>query len=193
MPPLDQFVAKALGWTHDFGLYVAESSLRLRANRITTYATQPASVEGNHLVPLPREHVLLVALSLVEGQPFTPVQIQKSMFLADEKIRDAFLHRYNFQPYDYGPFDQQVYADAQMLRHAGLVEIGSDQRGGWNTYAATPVGVQQAAALREHLAADQQEMLGRIVGMVRSMSFTELVSAIYRAYPHMRERSVFRD
>lgn len=138
-----------------------------------------------------REQVLLVALSFAGGRPLTPVQVQKALFLADDRAPGAFLSKYDFQPYDYGPFDRQVYIDAQCLRAEGLVEIGTDQRG-WNTYAATAEGLQRAGALAARLSVQDRGMLERIVGLVRSLSFTELVSAIYRRYPHMKVNSVFK-
>lgn len=143
---------------------------------------------------LQREQVLLVALSLANGAPFTPVQVQKALFLAMKKLPDAFApaSRYDFQPYDYGPFDRHVYVDAEALERNGLAEICVDGRG-WNTYAATREGIQQGQQLQAALAPEERDMLGRIVGLVRSLSFSELVSAIYRAYPEMQIRSVFRD
>jgi hypothetical protein len=44
-----------------------------------------------------------------------------------------------------------------------------------------------------HLTNEQMELFKKIVTLVRNLSFNELVSAIYRAYPDMRARSVFRD
>ena len=162
------------------------SSLWLWANKVDTHAEQTAD-EGEHLVPLQRDQVLLVVLSLADGSPLTPVQVQKSLFLADDKASDAFqgASRYNFQPYDYGPFDRQVYIDAQTLSHRGLVEIGTDARGGWNTYAATDDGVRAGKELVALLTDEQRSMLSSIVKLVRSLSFTELVSAIYRRHPEM--------
>jgi len=143
---------------------------------------------------LNRDEVLLVMLAHAQGKELTPVQIQKSLFLAAEEVSDAFhdSSRYKFEPYDYGPFDKQVYADAHALAAKGLVKIGIDPRG-WSTYAATAEGLQQGAALRVELNDGQREMLDRIVGLVRKLSFTQLVSAIYKKYPPMRARSVFRD
>lgn len=143
---------------------------------------------------LDRQEVLLVMLALAQGKEFSPVQIQKSLFLADEEAKGAFRDssRYKFEPYDYGPFDKQVYADAQALAAKGLVKIETDPRG-WSTYAATPEGLQLATTLRATLNDGPREMLGRIVTVVRDLSFTALVSAIYKKYPHMKERSVFRD
>jgi hypothetical protein len=133
-------------------------------------------------------------LALADGEPLTPVQIQKSLFLADEEVGGAFRasSKYQFEPYDYGPFDKHVYTDAQILAARGLVKIETDPRG-WSTYAATKDGLQRAADLKARLNGGQSEMLNRIVGLVRRLSFTQLVSAIYRKYPRMRERSVFRD
>src|SRR5882672_7465136 len=56
-------------------------------------------------MPLRRDEIALVVLSLAEGALFTPVQIQKALFLASDKVADAFRRdsRYDFQPYDYGP------------------------------------------------------------------------------------------
>ena len=144
---------------------------------------------------LNKEDVLLVMLALApQGKELTPVQIQKSLFLADEEAKGAFRDssRYKFEPYDYGPFDKQVYADARALAAKGLVTIRTDPRG-WSTYAATPEGRQQGAVLGASLKDGPREMLGRIVTVVAKLSFTELVSAIYKKYPRMRERSVFRD
>jgi len=145
-------------------------------------------------VPLSRDEVALVVLSLAEGRPFTPVQIQKALFLASDKVSEAFDHdsRYNFQPYDYGPFDWQVYADVEALEREGLAEI-RQQGSQWRIYSATRSGVAEGQRLARQLTRTQRQVLERIVNLVRSLSFNDLVSAIYRAYPQMRARSVFRD
>lgn len=147
-------------------------------------------------MPLQREEMALVVLSIAgKGAPFTPVQIQKAMFLASDKARDAFDpdSRYDFQPYDYGPFDWRVYSDVEGLERRGLAEI--DQRPGtrWRVYAATERGVAEGQRLAGQLNREQRAVLARIVNLVRRLSFNDLVSAIYRAYPDMRARSVFRD
>lgn len=146
-------------------------------------------------MPLRRDEIALVVLALAKGKPFTPVQIQKSLFLASDKVKDAFRHdsRYDFQPYDYGPFDWQVYSDVEGLERQGLAEINQQSGTRWRTYAATDRGLTEGRRLAEKLTEEQRKVLGRIVDLVRSLSFNDLVSAIYRAYPKMRERSVFRD
>jgi uncharacterized protein len=145
-------------------------------------------------LPLARGEIALVILSLADGGIFTPVKIQ-ALFLASRKIPDAFTpeSRFDFQPYDYGPFDSAVYREIEDLKRDGLAEIGTASNGRWRVYSATPQGIDSARELSCELSGSQMDILTRIVQLVRSLSFNDLVSAIYRAYPDMRERSVFRD
>jgi uncharacterized protein YwgA len=150
---------------------------------------------GGSRLPLSRDEVTLVVLAFANGEPFTPVQIQKAMFLTSDKVANAFARSalYDFQPYDYGPFDRQVYLDIENLEQRGLAQINQNPTNRWRTYSASPLGVTEGRRLSGSLEFDDVAVIERIVSLVRSLSFNDLVSAIYRAYPHMRERSVFRD
>src|SRR5262249_33717803 len=96
-------------------------------------------VDWRGRLPLQRDQVALLMLSLAEGAPFTPAQIQKAMFLASDKVPGAFNHHslYDFQPYDYGPFDWRVYSDIEELERQGLAQISQQPGSRWRTYAAT--------------------------------------------------------
>jgi hypothetical protein len=65
-----------------------------------------------------REDLTLVMLALAQDASYTPVQIQKAMFLADDLVRDAFDSRYEFAPYDYGPFDPPYALEIGQLTRA---------------------------------------------------------------------------
>jgi uncharacterized phage-associated protein len=146
-------------------------------------------------LPLQRDEIALIVLSLAEGRPFTPVQIQKALFLASDKTAAAFglNSRYQFQAYDYGPFDPQVYSDLERIERRGLAQINQLPGSRWRTYSATRQGLTEGRRLAERVTRNDRAVLERIVKLVRSLSFNDLVSAIYRAYPDMRARSVFRD
>jgi uncharacterized protein YwgA len=154
-----------------------------------------AGVERSCHLPLSREQIALVMLALADGRPFTPVRIQKALFLASDKVPDAFSQdsRYTFQPYDYGPFDRRVYSDVESLQERGLAQVDQPPGSRWRTYAASAAGVAEGRRLAERLNPDQRAILERIVSLVHSLSFNELVSAIYRAYPPMRANSVFNE
>jgi uncharacterized protein len=163
--------------------------------KLIRFGWQGDEVERSRRLPLLREQVALVVLSLARGGTFTPVQIQKALFLASRKVSGAFNSdsRYDFQPYDFGPFDWQVYSDVEGLERRGLARINQPQETRWRTYAATEAGVAEGLRLAQRLTEEQRTILDRIANLVRRLTFNDLVSAIYRAYPEMKERSVFRD
>jgi uncharacterized protein YwgA len=137
-----------------------------------------------------RIEVALVMLATAGGGEFTPVQIQKALFLLDREAADLFDQgeRYHFRPYDYGPFDRAVYDDLEELAGRGLAEIARD----WTRkYRATPRGVSEGERLLHTVAEQRQRFVQKVSEFVRTHSFSELVTSIYRAYPDMQENSIF--
>lgn len=140
-----------------------------------------------------REEVVLAALSPAGSVPHTPVQVQKLLFLLDQNV-SAFIggRKFNFQPYHYGPFDRGVYATLEDLAREGLIEI-TFADGNWRDYRLTSEGQIRASQILTSLDERIRGYIERASTFVRSLSFPELVSAIYKAYPEMRARSVFQD
>jgi hypothetical protein len=62
-----------------------------------------------------RQDWLLMALAYRNGEPMTPAQIQKAMFLMSAEA-PALVGRffYNFVPYNYGPFYAQEIGRAHV-------------------------------------------------------------------------------
>jgi DNA-binding PadR family transcriptional regulator len=139
-----------------------------------------------------RQEWLLMALARRNGQPMTPVQIQKAMFLmgmeAKQLVGSGF---YKFVPYNYGPFDANVYHDLDILAARGLVAGDSFPGRSWKTYAVTPAGVAEAARVKRAANPTAVLFLGKVVDWVSSMSFPQLVRAIYTKYPAFKANSVF--
>src|SRR5688572_26907889 len=83
-----------------------------------------------------KEETVLMAMAAAGGKIFTPVQVQKLLFLIDERAADVIGGRqFNFEPYDYGPFDSTVYATLQSLAVNGDVEIIRDPSLRWRKYS----------------------------------------------------------
>jgi hypothetical protein len=140
----------------------------------------------------PKDWTLLVLAAA--GKPMSPVQLQKSLFLLSRNISSERLgpHYYDFEAYDYGPFCQRVYADAQALEREGHVVITA-QESRYRQYAATPSGMELAGALRRRVGESSSAYLDEAVRWVLARTFNELVKAIYRSYPEMKVNSVFQD
>jgi hypothetical protein len=134
----------------------------------------------------------LLAIAAAGGQPLSPVQLQKSLFLFQDAYREELGGNcYNFVPYDYGPFAVAVYHDAEAHQAAGHVSI-MQTPGGWSQYAATPAGLDRANELATQAPQGALQHLRQLVTWARGISFQQLVRAVYEKHPEYRENSVFR-
>lgn len=140
-----------------------------------------------------RADVLLAALAAPERKSFYPVHLQKTLFLIDHQVPKLFSQRYAFEPYDYGPFDKDVYSDAEKLKTEGYVSIGQEP-GNWHrTYRVTSAGFQRGQELLSQMPPESATMIRKIANIVTPLSFQNLVAGIYRAFPHMKTNSVFKE
>jgi uncharacterized protein len=142
---------------------------------------------------LRRSDWTLLAIAAAAGEPLTPVQLQKVLFLLGaQKPQSVGQPFYVFHPYNYGPFSADVYRDADALEQEGLVRIDRSEPGrSWSVYAATREGLIRATDLIAGLPADLTTYLERLVAWARSLTFQQLVSAVYSAYPEQRANSIF--
>lgn len=141
---------------------------------------------------LPKDWTLLV-IAAAKGRAVQPVHLQKALFLLSENLsqKDLGTSRfYDFQAYDYGPFDGSIYSDAGTLALEGMVEI--DLAPYYREYRVTEQGQKRAQELRSEISPYAVQYLEKVVRWVQSMSFNDLIEAIYRAYPKMAVNSVFR-
>lgn len=138
-----------------------------------------------------RSQLVLAALSVANGALHTPVQVQKLFFLIDREISELVDGpHFNFQAYNYGPFDQEVYRELENLQLFELAE--TVPQGSWSGYRLTIQGQEQGELYFKDVEQDAADYIRRASEFVRNHSFTELVSAIYKAYPEMRQNSVFQ-
>jgi uncharacterized protein len=142
-----------------------------------------------------RRDFALAALAQAPGQTFTPVQLQKFLFILDRNIGARVGGTgFDFQPYHYGPFDSNVYATLRSLQVEGLAEItmaefGSNRR----TYGLTEAGQAAGGEIAAQLNSEVRDYMVEASKFVRAQSFESLVSSIYKAYPEMKVNSVFRE
>jgi hypothetical protein len=134
----------------------------------------------------------LLVLSAAAGKPLSPVQLQKVIFLLQRNYPEAVGAGYNFQPYNFGAFDADVYSDAEGLELQGLSKI-TRSPGGWKEYAATPAGLERAKALEAEADPRAISYMKRVVAWARGLTFQDLVRAVYKAYPDTKANSIFRD
>ena len=142
-----------------------------------------------------RRDLVLAILGAADGRTYTPVQIQKAAFLVCKHFGNVIDEGpgFNFEPYDYGPFDSDVYAEIEALYRAGEAVIAPSAHGNWNTYAASDAGIERSGDLLYGVLGEEaSSYIYKISNWVRSLSFKSLVRSIYEVYPEMRANSIFR-
>ena len=141
-----------------------------------------------------RNELTLAVLAASGGGAHTPVQVQKLFFLIDRKMADSLGGPFfNFVPYDYGPFDKDVYRAIEELAESGDAEITKNPDTKLNEYRLTVGGQKKGEKILYSLDAGNIGFIKELSEFVRSLSFAELVAAIYKAYPEMKANSVFKE
>ncbi len=138
-----------------------------------------------------QKELILAGLAPAKGASHSPVQVQKLFFLIDRNIPEEIEGPlFNFHPYNYGPFDKTVYDVLLDLTFEGLVDIIPQDL--LICYKLTLKGQEEGENLLSDLPKSANKFIEQVSEFVRSLSFTQLVSAIYKAYPEMRANSVFQ-
>jgi len=143
---------------------------------------------------LDRKDWVLAILSYFSDSSFSPVQIQKLFFLLDynlDKIDKDFTRYFDFQPYDYGPFDRAVYDGLDELKEDECIHIDGNSWNSRRSYAITVKGFELGHKLHDSISEELQDYIVKLGEWVLKVSFIELISTIYRQYPDMKVNSVF--
>ena len=137
---------------------------------------------------------ILLALNCSEDKTLSPLQLQKSLFLLSQMYSDAFSNNfYNFVPYHYGPFCLQIYEDVDFLKSKDLISIEVDTIRRWKTYSITDKGLNYIDNLRKKIEPEVYGYLLKIIKWIKSQSFSQLMSSIYKQFPEFKVNSVFKD
>jgi uncharacterized protein len=154
----------------------------------------PVGCRNEGILTSSRQLHILAALSTVPETKFAPIQIQKILFLIDQNISSQLGgKKFDFAAYDYGPFDKSIYAELTELSRQGFVEIeNGNDRTFVRKYSLTASGLKLGQEKLSTVPANAQAYMIQIVQWAKSLSFSQLVGAIYKAYPEMRVNSIFK-
>jgi hypothetical protein len=140
-----------------------------------------------------KEELLLAALASAKGSSFSPVQIQKLMFLIDRRIgRDIGGPFFDFIPYKFGPFDKGIYDSLDSLVKEKLIAEVLTKSSKWKLFKPTASGQTKGEKFLATFSRKPKLEVCDLSKYVLKMSFHDLVAAIYRDYPDMQVRSIFK-
>ncbi len=136
---------------------------------------------------------IFIVLNCSKDKTLSPVQLQKSLFLLKYMNPDTFSNNfYNFIPYHYGPFCLQIYEDADFLKSKNLININTNIIGRWKIYSINDKGLKYVDILKKKIKPEVYDYALEIVEWIKSKSFSQLISAIYKQFPEFKVNSVFK-
>ena len=139
-----------------------------------------------------KRDLVLACLAASEKHFYEPVQIQKIVFLFQEKAVSYLKTKpFSFRPYDYGPFDADIYLCLEELEKEGIVDIIGNPFDRHRLYRLKENGNDVAKRAFDMIPEPYHNFLSRLAVWVKTVSFAQLVGAIYKEFPSMREKSVF--
>ena len=136
-----------------------------------------------------RSQVVLAAMAAGgPGACFFPIQLQKLLFLMDREIHE-FVNgpHFHFIPYDYGPFDKDIYMEVNVLIRKGEVDANAEAR--YPAYFLTGSGALSGIDALNGLPEPASRYMKEAAVWVRSLTFKQLLAAIYAYYPDMAVNS----
>jgi len=140
-------------------------------------------------------------------------RLEKLLFLADQEtsIPAEVTDRFEFQPYDFGPYSKAIYEAVELLEQAGLVEedrafqgqaldsaeeaeaISSEEREGVERRFWLTEDGNDVARLLSHQHPKVASQLGQIKAQYGDLPLRRLIRYVYTKYPKYAEASKIRD
>lgn len=136
---------------------------------------------------------ILLVLNAAGEKPLSPVQLQKALFLLQQELpKEIGGEFYCFTPYNYGPFDSAIYSDADVLANERFVAVETPPGQRWPSYSLTPAGKERAELVSKEASPRAVAYLQTLTTWVLSVSFRDLLKAVYSKYPDFAVNSVFK-
>ena len=121
-----------------------------------------------------------------------PIRIQKTLFKLSQEADLPASETYSFRPYNWGPYSPQISEDIDELVQGGLVERVRTPGVSWASYRLTAEGKREAAGARDRAADEALASLSAISDWVSDRAFSQLLRDLYRDYPKLASRSLFK-
>ena len=141
-----------------------------------------------------RKDIVLLVIDSASDEGLSPLQLQKGLFIIEQSKLDGLPPDfYAFYPYNYGPFCEEIYQDTDALVEEGMVFNVPLAGQSWSRYVITPKGQTRSKEIRKDNNIGLVAYIDATVQWVSSLTFSELLRAIYAKYPAYSVNSVFQE
>lgn len=174
----------------------------------------------NHPSNLDREDILLLLLSALSAcgtkeRVAGITRLEKMMFLLQKETRFSgkLQNKFKFEPWKFGPFSKEIYADLDLLTSLGLVdaeerplssyvehtereeytrliEPEEDEEIVEKTFSLTDRGCKVAEKLRTWISEKDWQEIAQLKKRFEKVPLTRLIQYVYQKYPETTSKSV---
>ncbi len=130
-----------------------------------------------------------------DSKMLDPIRIMKALFIVCKKSPPEYLGGmppYEFHPYLYGPYSEQVYQDLSELEELNLIQKVAVPGRTWSYYVPTEKGKEISGSAISAYDDKLRRYIQKIYDFVQGRDFAALLGEVYRAFPEYAVRSVFR-
>jgi uncharacterized protein YwgA len=127
-----------------------------------------------------------------EQEPLDRLRLQKGVFLLEMRGPEGWRGRYEYLPWDWGPFSRDLAVEVNDLVRHGLIEEKPVQRRRHPRYRTTTAGEEKLDHLVSALANHEKEYVRKVRAYVTSRSFSQLLREVYNTYPEYAVASRFQ-
>jgi uncharacterized protein YwgA len=166
---------------------------------------------------LDREDILLLLLSALSGcgpkRRVTGItRLEKLMFLLQKEtgFSGKFQHKFQFEPWKFGPFSKEIYEDLDLLASLNLVrsevqelpsyaefteedklvESEADEPIVQKVFSLTDRGCKVAEKLRDVISDEDWAEVAQLKKRFEKVPLTRLIQYVYHRYPETTSKSV---
>lgn len=188
----------ALNWPSSMAQSVHNNDLLNFSFEVCVAHRQDLQNKGNGMDDVQlstRQTNLLSWLHQSPVEAIDPIRIMKGQFLITMESPAEWISaedRYDFSPYNWGPYSSDVYRDMEVLEAGGMVSSEPVSGHAWRRYRVTDQGKQFASEAESSFPAAMIGYFAAIGEFVGTKDFSELLRAIYAKYPKYATASLFK-
>jgi uncharacterized protein YwgA len=142
-----------------------------------------------------KSQAALLLFLLDSEQRVDPLRLTKGIFIFTMEAPETWLgkqERYQFIPYNLGPYSQSLRNDLDRLVDEGYVRISKVRDKNFDYYYLSEKGEKKAHEVARHLPNEAATFIRKIRKWVLVVSTRKLLDTIYDRYPAYAVKSIYR-
>jgi hypothetical protein len=142
-----------------------------------------------------KSQAALLLFLLDSARTVDPLRLTKGIFIFTMEAPDSWLakqERYQFIPYNYGPYSQSLRNDLDRLVEQRDVLASKVRDKNWDYYYLSKKGKKRAQEAANYLPTEAVTYLRKVRKYVLRVSVRKLLDTVYDRYPSYAVKNVFK-